>query len=239
MTPLVRRFYGLVKDAHLSHWFDIGELTELPGSRPGDKRIEIDAESLVFLPFPNLIVVGTDKKRPFAIHALTSSTTQNHGRPVVAVAGFALAPTFIELPILSYGCSTSGDLQFWRKDGKGFDDVAQGMIATLQHLTQSLSQGPRTAYLPTPVQSFTNKRKIAQGKTPTITWNTITIQPTTPKTHTHNTTHASPKAHTRRGHWRNLKTGKKIWVKHCSVGDPSKGIALHDYRIKSQGDQHA
>ena len=227
MTPLVRQFFALVKDAHKSHWFDVGDIK--------GQSVDLDAETLVHMPFPDITVVGTDKGMPFALHVLTSETTTSSGNPVVAVAGFALTPEFMALPILSYGCSETGDLQFWRKDGKGFDDVAQGMLGTLQMLVRSLDQGPRTAYKATPVQSFTNRRKIAQGKTPAITWNTITVQPRTgttrPDTGPGTTGHASPKAHTRRGHWRTLKSGKKVWVKDCRVGDFKQGLALHDYKI--------
>lgn len=232
MTPLVREFYKLVPNAHKSHWFDVGDLK--------GQAVDLDAQTLVYLPFPDITVVGTDKGKPFALHVLTSQDTTSSGNPLVAVAGFALTPEFMALPILSYGCSETGDLQFWRKDGKGFDDVAQGMLGTLQMLVQSLDHGPRTAYKPTPVQSFTNRRKIAQGKTPAITWNTITVQPkprtetVQPDTGPGTTGHASPKAHTRRGHWRTLKSGKKVWVKDCRVGDFKQGLALHDYKIRQQ-----
>jgi hypothetical protein len=228
MTPLVKKFYKLVKDAHKSHWFDIGDLQ--------GNAVDLDAETLVYLPFPDITVVGTDKGLPFALHALTSKETLSAGRPVVAVAGFALAPGFIALPILSYGCSEAGDLQFWRKDGKSFDDVAQGMLGTLQHLVKSLDHGPRAAFHPEPVQSFTNQRKIAQGKPPSITWKTVLVQGNTKrpgKGHDSLTTgHASPRAHTRRGHWRNLQSGKKIWVRDCTVGDTKQGKVFHDYLIQ-------
>jgi len=237
MTPLVRQFYALVKDAHKSHWFDVGDLK--------GQAVDLDAETLIRLPFFDITLVGTDKGRPFALHALTSQDTTSSGNPVVAVAGFALTPAFIALPILSYGCSETGDLQFWRKDGKGFDEVAQGMLGTLQMLVRSLDHGPRTAYLPVPLQTFTNRRKIAQGKTPAIIWNTIAVQAHAEETPqesrqeeteqgSRTTAHEPPRAHTRRGHWRHLKSGKKVWVRDCRVGDFKQGLALHDYKIRQK-----
>ena len=43
--------------------------------------------------------------------------------------------------------------------------------------------------------------------------------------------------HTRRGHWRvlRLKEGgiRRTWVKECLAGDPSLGVIIHDYHLKS------
>jgi hypothetical protein len=47
--------------------------------------------------------------------------------------------------------------------------------------------------------------------------------------------HASPRWHERRGHWRHLKDGKEVWVRHCEVGLPGRGGALHDYLVAGPG----
>lgn len=44
-------------------------------------------------------------------------------------------------------------------------------------------------------------------------------------------THASPREHTRRGHWRTCKSGKRVWVRSCVCGDPKKGRISKDYRL--------
>jgi len=224
VTPLVKQLYKLVPNAHESTWFDIGDLK--------GHAIELDAWTLVHLPFPDITVVGTDKGLPFAIHARSTTTNTT----TVAVAGFALNNRFIPLPILAYGCSDTGDLQFWRKDGKDFDDVAQGMLGTLQMLVQSLDQGPRIAYRAQTLQTFTNQRKIAQGKPPAVSWHTISVHtsPPIPKptpVNTHQEPRNAVRAHERRGHWRHLKSGKTVWVRHCTVGSIQQGIVLHDYKI--------
>ncbi len=41
--------------------------------------------------------------------------------------------------------------------------------------------------------------------------------------------HASPREHDRRGHWRACKSGKRVWVRHCRVGDPNLGRVDHTY----------
>lgn len=86
-------------------------------------------------------------------------------------------------------------------------------------------------YIPSVAQTFTNKRKIAQGKLPTYDWTTVVIKATAPKAEPKGGTHASPRQHDRRGHIRRLRTGKNVWVKPHKVGDAKLGIVFHDYQI--------
>jgi len=44
-------------------------------------------------------------------------------------------------------------------------------------------------------------------------------------------THASPREHDRRGHWRISPKGKKVWVRQCKVGDASRGRVVHEYHV--------
>lgn len=44
-------------------------------------------------------------------------------------------------------------------------------------------------------------------------------------------THASPRWHVRRGHWRQLADGRRIFVRACEVGDPERGGVIKDYII--------
>lgn len=43
--------------------------------------------------------------------------------------------------------------------------------------------------------------------------------------------HASPRQHTRRGHYRHLATGKTVFVRDCLVGKRSLGIVDKEYRV--------
>lgn len=87
------------------------------------------------------------------------------------------------------------------------------------------------AYMPIIPQTFTNRRKISQGKTPTYDWRTVVIEPTRPRQESKGGTHASPRQHDRRGHIRRLRSGKNVWIKPHKVGDASKGVVFHDYKI--------
>jgi len=80
--------------------------------------------------------------------------------------------------------------------------------------------------------TFTNQRKIKEGKMPTYDWTTVVVEATKPKNEHQGGTHASPRLHDRRGHLRRLKTGKTCWIKAHKVGDITKGVVFHDYVIK-------
>lgn len=89
------------------------------------------------------------------------------------------------------------------------------------------------AYIPSVPQTFTNRRKIAQGKIPSYDWRTVVIEPTAPRRDALGGTHASPRQHDRRGHLRRLRSGRNVWVKPCKVGDPNKGVVFHDYEWRN------
>jgi len=45
-------------------------------------------------------------------------------------------------------------------------------------------------------------------------------------------THASPRWHLRRGHWRQLADGRQVFVRQCEVGDPTRGGIVKDYTVE-------
>jgi len=45
-------------------------------------------------------------------------------------------------------------------------------------------------------------------------------------------THASPRWHIRRGHWRTLADGRRIFIRQCQIGDPACGGVVKDYIVK-------
>lgn len=109
---------------------------------------------------------------------------------------------------------------------------ANVVLAVVGNWYRLLAQGI-AAYKPHVRQTFTNRRKIAQGKTPTYDWTTVYIEPVKERSESKGGTHASPRLHDRRGHLRRLRSGRNVWVKPCKVGDASKGAVWHDYAIRS------
>lgn len=111
-------------------------------------------------------------------------------------------------------------------------DVAEIMLATMSKWLERMDIGCES-YRPEVMQTFTNRRKIAQGKLPTYDWHTVIIQPAKQRSESQGGTHASPRLHDRRGHIRRLKSGKNVWIKAHKVGDASKGYVFHDYKIEA------
>lgn len=114
-------------------------------------------------------------------------------------------------------------------------DVAEVMLGVMSKWLESMDTGCES-YRPVIADTFTNRRKIAAGKTPTYDWRTVKIGPKTARGESKGGTHASPRLHDRRGHIRRLSSGKNVWVKACKVGDASLGTVFHDYQIEVKND---
>lgn len=134
-------------------------------------------------------------------------------------------------PIMVY-CVEDGQVRYGPVDENTTMDKteAEMLLGFVSAWYESLSRR-REAYMPIVAPTFTNRRKIAQGKMPTYDWRTVIIEPAEPRTECQGGTHASPRLHDRRGHLRRLRSGKNVWVKACKVGDPTKGAVFHDYKI--------
>ena len=113
------------------------------------------------------------------------------------------------------------------------DEEAHLVLGVLARWYHSL-MATKTAYQPFVRPTFTNQRKIAEGKKPTYDWRTVVIDGKAIKREHKGGTHASPRLHDRRGHSRRLPDGRIVWVRPCKVGDASRGVVFHDYQVKEQ-----
>ena len=112
------------------------------------------------------------------------------------------------------------------------EDEARMILGFVASWYRSLVSGCE-AYRPEIAPTFTNRRKIAQGKKPSYDWHTVIIEPQKPKSESLGGTHASPRLHDRRGHLRQYKSGKTGWVKACKVGNAALGTVFHDYEVRA------
>ena len=53
-----------------------------------------------------------------------------------------------------------------------------------------------------------------------------------PALEAHRGSHASPRWRIRRGHWRMLQDGRRVFVRECRVGDASRGGVVKDYHMQ-------
>jgi hypothetical protein len=137
-----------------------------------------------------------------------------------------------KLPLMIYTFS-DGTIRYGAAHEK--DEIstkdADVVLAVVANWYRLLAQGC-SMYRPQVSQSFTNRRKIAEGKAPSYDWTTVYIEPSKRRSEGAVNTHASPRMHDRRGHLRRLSGGRNVWVKQCKVGDASLGTVWHDYSIR-------
>lgn len=102
------------------------------------------------------------------------------------------------------------------------------IIRALKRINETKPDG----YRPIIKRDALNKKRAAKGKPLLIyDWHTVKLPNQSEKQEPQGGTHASPRAHQRRGHWRNLKSGKRVFVRDCWVGDRSLGAVFKDYQV--------
>lgn len=224
MTPLISRMVKLTPDPEIGHWFDMGDTTHRP---PG----HVPDDDIFRLPFPVCFIAGSQGNGTALVLRMHASDTGES----VSVAGFVVGPSdewknAIEPVLIT---RSAGGLEISLPDG-GEPTEASEYEAVLQHVEDFVLslQSENTAYLPKAKPSLINSKRAAKGKGPILfDWHTVKIEPPKPKIEPQGGTHSSPRAHERRGHWRTCKSGKKVWVKNCKVGDASKGAVFKDYQL--------
>ena len=219
MTPLVCEAVKLAPQPETAMWFDIGHLS------PED-RVFVSQEDVLHLPYKRTGVVAFD--------------TQG--------GKFSLWFTLGENSMTVSGCSMESPIRYfvpfaWVMTDDGIRYYTNDKEVTQEDLEkplrlafavvrklQSISQG----YKSTPKRTFLNQKRIAKGKPPlSFDWHTVEITPPTPKNDPQGGTHASPRLHDRRGHFRLIKkTNKRVWVNQCKVGSANLGAVFKDYTIR-------
>ena len=232
-TQLVRDSMKLMADAGIDivdiKWFD------LSGGFTDQQRADLDPVMTHRPPFDKCFVVWKGKTKTHASYEVLMLVAGNDPEDGITVSmwkgptGTRLRPIpamfyFIEGDQIRYGAVN---------DDEPVDkELAELMLAQVG-VWYGLMDRRIEAYVPTMRDTFTNRRKMQQGKAPTFDWTTVYIEPAKPRSDSKGGTHASPRLHDRRGHLRRLTTGKNVWVKACKVGDASKGAIFHDYKIEA------
>lgn len=208
-------------------WFDISNIGRM-------ETVKIDKLATHKPPFNKSLVLwaGTTKSHPYyEMMMIVAGSDPEEG--VVIDLSKGPPGKRITFPPLVY-IIDNGQIKYGPvDDGEQIPtDVAEVMLSMVSIWFDSLDSGCNS-YRPEVKPTFTNRRKIAQGKLPTYDWLTVKIGPRCEKQASKGGTHASPRLHDRRGHIRRLQTGKNVWVKQCKVGDASIGTVFHDYQIQA------
>jgi hypothetical protein len=235
MTPLIQKGCQFAPQPELAMWFDVGDMP------PAIEKQSIAVEILMNLPFERTAIVGRDatgKDFCLLLHQGKGSVQETKGKRAVSVSGGSMWHKIYFDPF-AYVEHKDG-VSLYRKDKKinklneiNTDEVMpvhRMVIATLSKLSNA-----STGYKPTPKNTFINKKRIAKGKSAiSFDWTTVEIGPKQEKSAPQGGTHASPRLHDRRGHWRKHPSGKAVWVKPCKVGNASLGVVFHDYKVKTE-----
>jgi len=224
MTPLVREMVKMLTDVNLDptqmQWFDVTAAIKT--------HIGADPKRYLLHPatYKNMMLVGSTKQGDFMLSLLVEPDA-------TVVTGWIMKPQ---------GYKNLGSFLFSEHNGepkvgpldKPLDPQDQNMMVGLIAMFYASLDNKVESYVPTIKNTFTNRRKIKEGKMPTYDWHTVVIEPPKPKQEHQGGTHASPRRHQSRGHWRTYKSGKRGWVSECWKGDASKGTVFKDYAMKEQ-----
>lgn len=247
MTPLIREVIArAIQDdptfpEHFK-WFDISDVKVTTDGVHFSKTIEVDLLKTP-LPFDHIAIVLIDNEGSKATIALSQ---KHDARPegVVARAWVMHSnKTSYRTSLFLYYVDENDDvvIKFLNDEGKEIpeEELSEPMkssIHTSMGYISAFLESLRTKTLTCheALRRKNHAKRIRQGKVPLFDWRTVVIQPIKPSRESLGGTHASPRLHDRRGHWRFIKKSqKRVWVRDCKVGDASKGVVFHDYKVKS------
>ncbi len=224
-------------------WFDISEITLSAGN-----FAKVDPEVIKSpLPFESVGLVAKDDKNNEAMIILSNKhvlTEHSEGTLIQCWVHFADGDFTIALPPCVYATDedvTDGiplamfDPETKRQLNRDEirDDRFECITTSLYYVELFLlSLESKSLSYHEPIRRSNHEKRIRQKKAPLFDWKTVTIQPTKPKREHLGGTHASPRLHDRRGHWRVMKKSqKRVWVRDCKVGNASNGVVFHDYKV--------
>lgn len=228
MTPLVQQVARILPHpGDDAHWFDLGTVQS-------ERMVRMD-DVLMHLPYRLCILCGRDNAGNIVgVRVVGADDHQSvtfagilcGGGNTRIIEPFSIVETLEGYRFLRAGNTPTEDREL--------------CIGLLAMLTEALSN-PVQHYVGEADQGYTSKKRMAHGKPPLrYTWHTVTIG-ATPKVAVATPdvagTHASPRAHDRRGHWRKHATKGRVWVRDCRVGDASLGAVFKDYRVESNEGQ--
>lgn len=216
MTPLIREACSLDAEVALAcMWFDMGSI---------DWWGQNLAVQGLRLPYEKCGVVSADTYGNACALLLTQAADD-----VLLVSAHDLRRAR-KLPMFALHMQAD-ELVTAQVDGE--DELSRDDVGPLVGLaSEFLLQTSRIGYRATMKRSPTNARRAAKGKAPLVySWHTVTIEAPAAKAEHQGGTHATPRLHQRRGHWRMLASGRQVWVRDCMVGDVSRGTVWKDYRV--------
>lgn len=229
-TPLLRETMSLITEANIDpvefQWFDISSLGR-------NTLVETHWLQEYRPPFEKCMVVCRTQTKNHSSYDLFIMTVGDNPEEGIVINMWK-GPTGSmprALPSLVYVVQ-DGAVKYGPTDAdvKMSHEEATTILGLICAWFQAMSRGTE-AHRPHIKKTFTNLRKIKEGKAPTYDWTTVLIGSKAARSESLGGTHASPRLHDRRGHLRRLQTGKNVWVRPCKVGKAELGTVFHDYEV--------
>ena len=220
MTPNVRAASRLVSDPTTAMWFDVGQMPEYSGECP------VDVDMLMRPPFDRCAICGLDADGDLFVIAVTGGREN-----VLGIAGLTRTQRGI-VEMGAFNVIRQPDGKVGLHNANDRTQALRAVVMVMEWLSR-MAKSSSEAYQPTVSEHPINRSRAVKGKKPlSFAWRTVVVAPTKPPSEARGGTHASPRLHDRRGHWRTLKaSGKRVWVRDCKVGDASKGAIFKDYNV--------
>lgn len=211
-------------------------------------------EGAINLPFPRLTVLtatnfSLDKKAFNCISPVFLSQADNGSINVHIVMGITSELIFKQPHIASINISVTlnpntqklaitpalPESQIGWIDYELYTSLCDIALTAIYMLTYHT--GEILLHKPSVSDVAVNRKRARKGKAPLIEFKLVSItgKETKREIEPHGT-HAPPKQHWRRGHWRNCKSGKRAWIPPMLVGDEKNGKIIKDYAIGNYRD---
>lgn len=217
MTPLITEMVRLAPDPEQYNWFDVSAL-------PQEQLVNLDVVNETPLPYKQCAVCGVQDNEKWLM------ILRQEGN-IVAYIGWTMnASGYAKHPAFTYSRTPEGTVCHTIENTNVDTQVTRSLLASVGAWLQSLS--PETvAHFPVAKKSLINSKRAARGKGPILfDWHTVKIEP--PKRSVPmGGTHASPRRHQCRGHWRKHPTKGRVWIKDHWRGDAALGTVFKDYKV--------
>lgn len=239
MTPAIQiatQHFNLLADSGPNP--GIFDVTDIP-NLTNEIDLSFKPENAVS-PYQDTMLVGLTKEGNGAIVTWFISFfagLDEKGHPTIVAGDFECTVGQDDHAWLAFSLVHDGErwvvteLDASQKDINITEETIKPVASIIFRFLTHLQKCGEVAHVPT--SSPSNRKRIAKGKKPLYEWRTVVIQPRAPRSAHQGGTHASPRQHDRRGHWRTYKSGKRVWIKNMRVGKASNGTVFHDYEFKT------
>lgn len=260
MTPCIVDFAKTIEstgaDPASLIWFDVStvirtEIEESEGNlKDGFKRVANGLHITETLdqppPFPICAFAGAHLVEGHTVSVLVMVSGEDPRKGNVTISGvrkiaLAGASNYAPVPALQYWIDEEGALNTAPVDTPTPQEnipesEVKAILILLKDIYKHLSAktAPLECYRAVAKPGFINQQRRKKKKPLMYDWTTVTIQAFKPRSEPRGGTHASPRHHERRGHFRMTPSGKQVWVRNHKVGNPANGTVFHDYIIKGE-----